>query len=233
MYKRDHHRRIAALLDAFNSALLQEAQCYFAGGTAIVLLLGEYRESLDIDFICSSVDGYRMLRNCVSQQNLGALIQTPVKYFRGDVRIDRYGIRTFLEIDGLPIKVEIVSEGRITVSGEMHTDIPVPVLSRDDMFAEKLLANTDRGRDKSTMSRDIIDLAMMLQAWGRVPDAAWNKVKHVYGVSAEKAYHDAVALVSEPAYLAHCLSVMRMNADLVHQIPLLLKHEAMAHAHNA
>ena len=72
------------------------------------------------------------------------------------------------------------------------------------------------------MSRDIIDIAMMLQAWGAIPEAAWLKVKHVYGDSAEKAYRDAVALVSDPNYLAHCLSNMGMDAALVTHIPKLL-----------
>ena len=222
MYRRNHHRRIASLLHAFDPVLLRETQCYFAGGTAIVLLLDEYRESVDIDFICASVEGYRTLRNIVSQQSLGALMQTPVKHFRDDVRADRYGIRTFLEVDGQPIKIEIVSEGRISASGENHPDFPVPILSRNDMFAEKLLANTDRGMDKAAMSRDIIDIAMMLQAWGAIPEAAWLKVKHVYGDSAEKAYRNAVELVSDPNYLAQCLSNMSMDAALVTHIPKLL-----------
>lgn len=223
MYKRGHHRRIASLLHAFDATLLRETQCYFAGGTAIVLLLDEYRESVDIDFICASVEGYRTLRNIVSQQSLGVLMRTPVKNFRDDVRADRYGIRTFLEVDGQPIKIEIVSEGRIAVSGGDHPDFSVPVLSRNDMFAEKLLANTDRGMDKAMLSRDIIDIAMMLQAWGPVPDEAWLKVKHVYGASAEKAYRDAVQLVGNPDYLARCLSRMNMDEALVTQIPTWLR----------
>jgi hypothetical protein len=47
MFERPHHRRIEKLLHAFDSGLLETAQCYFARGTAITLSLGEYRESLD------------------------------------------------------------------------------------------------------------------------------------------------------------------------------------------
>ncbi len=51
MFERPHHQRMAKLLHAFDTELLNTTQCYFAGGTAIVLLLGEYRESLDIGFL--------------------------------------------------------------------------------------------------------------------------------------------------------------------------------------
>jgi hypothetical protein len=54
MFERPHHQRIATLLQAFDADLLLQANCYFAGGTAIVLSLGEYRESLDVDFLCAS-----------------------------------------------------------------------------------------------------------------------------------------------------------------------------------
>lgn len=99
MFERPHHRRIATLLHALNSDVLQEAQCFFGGGTAIVLLLGEYRESVDVDFLCSSQDGYRLLRNTVTRHDLGGLLREPVLYVR-EVRADFYGIRTFMEIGG-------------------------------------------------------------------------------------------------------------------------------------
>jgi len=49
MFERPHHQRIAKVLHALNAELLGETQCYFGDGTAIVLLLSEYRQSLDID----------------------------------------------------------------------------------------------------------------------------------------------------------------------------------------
>jgi hypothetical protein len=41
MFRRPHHQRIACVLATLNSDLLQQAQCYFAGGTAIVLSMDE------------------------------------------------------------------------------------------------------------------------------------------------------------------------------------------------
>lgn len=43
---------------------------------------------------------------------------------------------------------------------------------REDLFAEKLLANADRSADRAMYSRDAIDLGMMIAAWGPPPGAA-------------------------------------------------------------
>ncbi|MET3134798.1 hypothetical protein AAKU55_005100 [Oxalobacteraceae bacterium GrIS 1.11] len=222
MYKREHHRVIDSLLKLFDPQLLRQCQCYFGGGTAIALLLDEYRESVDIDFICASQEGYRELRNIVNQQNLGVLLTAPVKYPR-DVRLDRYGIRTFLEVDGTSVKVEIVREDRIDIlMGEDYPSFPVTALSRIDMFAEKLLANADRGGDKSTMSRDMIDTAMMMQAWGLIPPESLSKARQAYGQSIDRSYSKSLAMINNPVHLGTCLDQMKMDQSLLTIIPEIL-----------
>lgn len=222
MYKRDHHNRIQALLSCLDTGFLSRNRCYFGGGTAIVLELGEYRESVDIDFLCASVDGYRELRNTIDNLSLGEILAQPVELAR-EVRADRYGIRTFLKIDGVPVKFEIVSEGRIEIDGAINPATGVPTLARTDMYAEKLLANADRYRDKAVASRDIIDLAMMIGHWGPVPEAAWSKVRKAYGTSADRAFAEAVALVGNRDYLEQCLERMHMALELADQIPAALR----------
>ncbi|MES3020423.1 MAG: nucleotidyl transferase AbiEii/AbiGii toxin family protein [Pseudomonadota bacterium] len=222
MFKRPHHQRIQKLLTSLNTSFLSDCGCYFGGGTAIVLNLGEYRESVDIDFLCASVAGYRRLRNTIHEQSLGGIFRSPVTLAR-EVRADRYGIRTFVIVDGMPIKFEIVSEGRIQIEGTPDPYTGVPTLSRSDMYAEKLLANADRWNDKSVASRDIIDLAMMLEGWGPVPIRAWEKVYEAYGASAQEAYIKAVALISDPSHLARCLVQMQMNPTLIDRIPTVLR----------
>jgi hypothetical protein len=98
MFDRPHHQRIARVLHAFNSDVLSRAQCYFGGGTAIALSLAEYRQSRDVDFLCASKEGYRLLRNIVSPNGFGSLLNEPLK-FRREVRADMYGIRTVVEVD--------------------------------------------------------------------------------------------------------------------------------------
>lgn len=52
------------ILQALNSDLLLQAKCYFAGGTAIVLSLAEYRESIDVIF---SVRQMQAIAYCATQ----------------------------------------------------------------------------------------------------------------------------------------------------------------------
>jgi hypothetical protein len=51
MFKRPHHQRIARVLAALDADLLHRHACWFGGGTCIALKQGEYRESVDIDFL--------------------------------------------------------------------------------------------------------------------------------------------------------------------------------------
>ena len=70
MFKRDHHKRIAAVLQSLNSEILTQNQCWFGGETAIVLARNEYRESADIDFLVSDLSGYQKLRSLLKTMEL-------------------------------------------------------------------------------------------------------------------------------------------------------------------
>lgn len=112
MFERAHHRRIAQLLGALDAAKLSAHNCFFGGGTVIALLHGEYRESRGVDFLVSDLASYRDLRGIVSNEGLSGLFVEPVTPLR-ETRMDQYGIRTFVEVDGVAIKLEIVLEARI------------------------------------------------------------------------------------------------------------------------
>lgn len=213
MFRKPHHQRIHSVLQSMNGTLLEAAQCYFGGGTAIVLLLNEYRESVDIDFLCESEEGYRTLRTIIFEHGLAGIFNQPPEQLR-DVRMDQYGIRTVLQVDGCPIKFEIVKEGRIKLTGQFSVDFGVPVLKREDMFAEKLLANADRYLDSATASRDIIDLAMMINGWGGIPMNAWEKARVAYGNTVDKAFAGAVNKIRNREYLLSCFKKMDMDSNL-------------------
>lgn len=214
MFDRPHHQRILKLLHALDGDFLERSGAFFGGGTAAVLALGEYRESLDVDFVCSSQEGYRALRSAVFSGGggLGEIAKTPLA-LRRDVRADQYGVRAVVDIDGVPIKFEIIREARIEVSGVMNRRLQVPVLHRDDMKAEKLLANADRGYDLSTKSRDIIDLAMMIDGWGPVSPRVWALTDAAYGPEVRKQFEASVQRVCDKRYLAECLAAMKMDAS--------------------
>ncbi|MBD8871924.1 nucleotidyl transferase AbiEii/AbiGii toxin family protein [Rhodanobacter sp. DHB23] len=176
-------------LSAFDPEALAACSCYFAGGTAIALLVGEHRESVDIDFLCATRDGMRALRETVTSHSLGALLKPDIQLvLQREVLSDRYGVRTVVNVDGVNIKLELVHEDRIDVSGGAVASLPVPVLNRTDLYAEKLLANADRGTDGAILYRDMIDLAAMIATWGPIPDAAWQKARVAYGTHVDRAF---------------------------------------------
>ena len=169
---------------------LAHAGCFFGGGTQLAMTLGEYRESRDIDLLCSSRRGVRALRETVTNRSLGALAREDLELVR-EVRADRDGIRTFLSVDAVRLKLEIVFESRIDLAGELDRVVGVPVLSREHAVAEKLLANADRGLDESTLARDLIDLAFAAVHFGKPIYAAGLEIaEQAYG-SAVRRYLDA------------------------------------------
>ncbi|QIE47759.1 hypothetical protein G5B38_19245 (plasmid) [Pseudohalocynthiibacter aestuariivivens] len=119
-----------------------------------------------------------------------------------DLRSDQYGIRTILKGENAKFKFEIVREGRINLSGDMHADFGVPMLGREDMYAEKFLANDDRWNDTSVMSRDIIDLSISMSRWGPIPEAFWLKAEEAYSRDAVRSScQKAVERIRTPEWL--------------------------------
>src|SRR5947207_14736581 len=89
-FRRPHHRAVARALRAMNADFLSRARCFFGGGTRLVMTLGEYRESRDIDFLCSKRAGVRALGEEVTNRRLGALLRRRLSLIR-DVRTGRDG----------------------------------------------------------------------------------------------------------------------------------------------
>lgn len=212
MFSRPHHQRIARVLETLDTDVMRAHRCYFGGGTAIVLGHGEYRESADIDLMTDTVHGYRELRNLVNTKGINALFTSPPK-LRREVRIDQYRIYCALDVDGLPIKFELLHEVRLTLdTPQPTTDIcEVPTLVPDDLVATKLMANSDRWAADDVFSRDVIDLAMLLPS-GAVPDAARQKALAAYGKSVERDLKKAVAaLLAREGRLERCMHETSMT----------------------
>ncbi|BBX13041.1 hypothetical protein MNVM_21220 [Mycobacterium novum] len=115
MFERAHHVRVACVLDALEAELLAASNCYFGGGTAIALRYGEYRESVGVGFLVSDSSGYSSIRESVRRpEGFNALTSRPIAVLR-PVVTNQYGIRTLLDVDGQPIRFEIIFEGRISL----------------------------------------------------------------------------------------------------------------------
>ncbi len=100
------------------------------------------------------------------------------------------------------------------------------MLKRTDLFAEKILANADRWYDASVLYRDAIDLAMMIECWGHIPDAAISKAQAAYGADALGSLAKVAAVLStKPDALADAMAAMGMDAALRPRITDLLVSE--------
>lgn len=217
-FKRPHHQKIAQVLQALNGPLLKEHECYFAGGTAMALRYGEYRESIDIDFLISHLIHYRSLRELLTGPKGILAIAYPDGHPLqqvGDIRADQYGIRTKVQIGGSIIKFEIVLEWRIALAtpGVKDEICGITTLCPLDMATSKLLANADRWRDDGVFSRDIIDLAMMNPSLPLLRDAV-VKAEKPYGQSILQSLVKAINRLQDHnnGWLDRCMMVMDMNA---------------------
>ena len=214
-FMREHHQKIAHVLNSLNHEKLSNAHCYFGGGTAIALKYGEYRESVDIDFMVSDIHGYRQLRSDATDPGGLANIFSTLSQIdtSQEVRADQYGIRSAVKVMGSSIRFEIVLEGRITFDqpGDADKIHGVQCLNVADLIASKLLANSDRWGDASVFSRDLIDLVMMkftTPEW----QSGFAKSTRAYGKSIHRDLIKACdAFLNKPIHVQGCLSRLKMN----------------------
>ncbi len=203
------------MLTLLDGAYLSHQNCLFGGGTAIALLHGEYRESVDIDFVVSDLASYRDLRLRVNEKGILDLMSSPQQLVTQlkPVRTDQYGIRTVLSVQGVPIKFEIVLEARIGLDrADAEQQIcGISVLTPRDLVATKLLANSDHQADRGVFQRDIIDLAMMSPE-KRTLDEGTAKAEDAYGAAIRldvlKAIH---ALETREGWLDRCVGQLQIR----------------------
>jgi len=208
---RPRHRTVLAALRSLNTGFLARSQCFFGGGTRIVLALDEYRESADMDFLCASRVGYRALRSTVTETSLGRIAKSRLKLAR-EVIADRYGIRTFVDVNGEKLKLEIILEGRIGLSGTAVEGVPVPALDAASCCAEKFLANSDRWNDESALGRDVIDLAFMAARWGHEPlSMGLTTATEAYGKAvARDAKRAATKMLERQQWRRQCVAALNV-----------------------
>jgi hypothetical protein len=215
LFERPHHRDVALVLQALDPQALSQRHCYFGGGTAMALRYGEYRESVDIDFMVSDLAGYRELRQLLGNApGLQPIVRGGLQLeLAREVRADQYGIRTQVRAGTSTIKFEIVLEARIDLAAPGNKDriCGIQALAPIDLAAEKLLANADRWTDDSVYSRDLIDLAMM-QADRSLLEAACVKAEAAYGDAIRSSLAQAVAtLQSRRGRLEECMAALSIG----------------------
>ncbi|MBZ9669398.1 nucleotidyl transferase AbiEii/AbiGii toxin family protein [Mesorhizobium sp. B2-1-8] len=225
-FRKPEHMIISEALALMDRDFLTATQCWFGGGTAIVLKLGEYRRSLDVDFLCADADGYRQLRTSAVERGVRAFFPEPVEAAR-DFRIDQYGLRTVVRLKGQLIKFEIVREARIPLQGRFDDDLNVPSLIPSDMFAEKLLANADRCQDRAVGYRDAIDLGMLVSAYQEIPSDAVAKAQGAYGQDVRHKVAWVVNKLRDTVELSYAAEILQMEADKASGAISVLRNESI------
>ncbi|MDX8524687.1 nucleotidyl transferase AbiEii/AbiGii toxin family protein [Mesorhizobium sp. MSK_1335] len=224
-FRKPEHKTIAEALRLMDRDFLTATQCWFGGGTAIVMKLDEYRRSLDLDFLCADASGYRELRTRASELGVRAFFPEPVEAIR-DFQIDQYGLRTVVRLRGQPIRFEVVREGRIDLRGHFDDDLGIPALVPADMFAEKLLANADRCQDRATAYRDAFDLGMLVKAYGQIPTEALDKAQIAYGPDIERKVAWVVSKLGDKGELGDAADVLQMDVTVGTDAISTLRKEA-------
>lgn len=211
MFRRGHHRDIGLILSNLNTQLFREHQCYFGGGTAIVLMHGEFRESVDMDFLVADSNCFRELRLLAKAGFSNFLRANAISIApQRELKIDQYGIRAQIALGERGVKFEIIHEGRIQFETPKISDqiCGITTLTALDLIASKLLANSDRWADAGVFSRDLIDLAMMTPS-PKLLRSGLEKAESAYGNSVARDLQSAIArLQANPDILDRCISVM-------------------------
>ena len=213
-FKRPEHRAVATALRSMDHDRLVACQCWFGGGTEIVLDLGEYRLSKDVDFLCANIDGYREMRSLAMAGGASAFFGGKVREERA-FRSDQYGIRGIISVDGIPLRFEIVRESRIDLEGHADLDLGVPRLLAVDRIAEKVLANADRCEDRSTAYRDAVDLGMLALHRGPFPEASLAKAERAYGQDVGRKLGWVLERLSHAEERRHASAVLGMDPSLM------------------
>ena len=216
MFRREHHRWIAKVLLQLDPRVLGERGCLFGGGTAIALRYGEFRESVDIDFLVSNLEGYRELRQMIRQ----ASSLKPIFLNQGctimeerEPLMDQYGIRTRLNVEGETLKFEIVLEGRVRLDppGPEDSVCTVSCLTLADMACSKLLANSDCWNDDGVFSRDLLDLAHLPLKQNQLLNAL-SKAEGAYGESVQKDLIESLErLLGRDGWLERCRQALKIE----------------------
>lgn len=211
-----HHKIIESALKNFNADFLYKNQISFGGGTRIALEIEEYRESVDVDFLCPNKSAYRAVREQVNNVSLGQLVHHEFVYER-EIAFSRDAVRTFIKIDGVKVKLEFVCFDNYSLNVVSNGLFPVPYIDRESCFYTKLLANSDR--KLSPPCKDVFDILAMSFAWGGIPSSAISKAEEHYGSAVLKDLKKALEdMITKPEYYKKLAEGMQMKPDYLSKI---------------
>lgn len=172
---KDYIESVRLLLDVA-PVVFKQGQFALKGGTAINLFMCDLpRLSVDLDLVYTNHNHDRE----TALRTIGTALQAAESELaRSRIRCDLRGVqkeetKLFVERGGVRIKVEVnhVFRGTLHEPNSLHlvpeaqdlffTDLKIPVLVRDELYASKLIAAMDRQH-----SRDIFDVRVLWSQGG-------------------------------------------------------------------
>lgn len=173
-FKIPRHNIIWAVIsDMLDKKMLRDHGILFAGGTLCSMRYGEYRESVDLDFLCADKNSFNSFRANFS--DVGKFI------YARNPKITKDRVQLWITTtDDRPLKVDFFYEERLQpTASDFHG---VEALDHASLMGCKLMAYCDRGMDLSERGKDFIDLiAIDLQAPAETFENAWELAWNAYG----------------------------------------------------
>ncbi|MGB5633882.1 MAG: nucleotidyl transferase AbiEii/AbiGii toxin family protein [Waterburya sp.] len=201
---------IKRITDQINTNLFNQHRVVLGGGALVGMLYKQLRYSSDLDFLVPPQDynalGYRLRQ--------GESIFTSTNDLEiGKPRIDKYGIRYPIRFNQdnqeITIKLEIVAEWNMAIA-EPGLVNNIPCLNLTDLVTAKLLANVDRGHDRSKFSRDLIDLAI-IGSQTKIPSSAIDKAKSIYPDAITCLKETVEKFQNTPEYRERCYENLQID----------------------
>ena len=211
-FRRPRHAAIMGVLRRMDAAFLLENRCFLSGGTAAAMELGEYRRAEGMRFLTEG--GFSAIRCGVAHNSFGPVFREQPDLAR-EVRPDQFGVRSFVNTDDGPIKLEILWTHAPPGVGAPRTGWPVPLVGRRALVTGLVLALFDLGSPKRAYFRNLVDLAFTSASWGNdVLADAMATCEQAFGERISEGLATALRLALDHADAwAECMRDMSVCVD--------------------
>lgn len=167
------HRDIWKILTChLDHDLLKETDARFGGGTLVSMRHGEYRESVDVDFLLCKSRPFSAVKGQVRSITDLKLAREPV--------VEKDAVRLWVEYEGRTVKIEFIHEQRFAF-GSPDNFCGINALNDMDLMACKLFAYSDRSIYAARPGKDISDILAVFRKYPEVMFPACMTVYAAYG----------------------------------------------------
>lgn len=208
--KHDRHIMIYDILKNINVELLNEYSIYLTGGIAINLLCNKFRDTKDINLLCSNNIQFTRFRNMVQEGGITELFLNSCILLRDESRIDQHTVRNAIVYNDEIIKFEIAYDPRIKITDKCQYMMDIPALTTRDLITTKLYASFDRTCSRDNLSKDILDLCVMYRIFPCEFESIIESTDILWRYCLD-AYMKNICLLYEKNYLKFVATELRLD----------------------